>query len=255
MNPKVTLVGAGPGDPDLITLKAVKALSSADVVLYDALANHALLEHCSEKAELIYVGKRGHKRGISQDQINELIVEKAFEKGHVVRLKGGDPFVFGRGGEEINFATSQGLETEYIPGISSVNAIGMSGIPLTDRNFADGFWVITGHKKDRSLSHDVQLAAQSNATLVILMGMSKLTEISEILVNAGKGRIPAAIVQNASSVQEKKCTGMVFELEQMAKNNGLSNPAVIIIGDVVHALERGFGQAINEELFVEKRRA
>ncbi|WP_304234559.1 uroporphyrinogen-III C-methyltransferase [Jiulongibacter sediminis] len=255
MYPKLTLVGAGPGDPDLITLKAVKALASADVVLYDALANHELLEHCSEKAELIYVGKRGHKRGISQDQINELIVEKAIEKGHVVRLKGGDPFVFGRGGEEINFATERGIDAGYIPGISSVNSIGISGIPLTDRNSADGFWVITGHKKDRSLSRDVQLAAQSNATLVILMGMSKLEEISNILVNEGKGNIPAAIIQNVSSSKEKKGVGKASELLQMAEANDLSNPAVIIIGDVVHALKNGFGKTENKKLLAYERRA
>ncbi|MGR3809818.1 uroporphyrinogen-III C-methyltransferase [Jiulongibacter sp. NS-SX5] len=255
MNAKLTLVGAGPGDPDLITLKAVKALASADVVLYDHLANHALLEHCSEAAELIYVGKRGHKRGISQDQINELILEKALEKGHVVRLKGGDPFIFGRGGEEVNYAAKHNIPSSYIPGISSINAIGMSGIPLTDRNCSDGFWVITGHKKDKSLSTDIRNAARSNATLVILMGMSKLSEIAQEMISAGKGDTPAAIIQNASSENEIKVKGKAGELVMMAEENGLSNPAVIVIGEVVHALQANFDTEEKEKLHEILRRA
>lgn len=234
---KLILVGAGPGDPELITLKAVKALATADVVLYDHLANADLLSHCGEGCEKIYVGKQGHKRGISQDKINELIVQKANEKGTVLRLKGGDPFVFGRGVEEINYALSQGIDWEYIPGVSSVNAIGLAGIPLTDRNFSDGYWVITGHKKDGSLSRDVRQAAQSNATMVILMGMSKLAEIAEILLSAGKGDIPAAILQQVATKHQKACTGKASELFEMAEANGMKNPAVIVIGDVVRAID------------------
>lgn len=251
-SPKLTLVGAGPGDPELITLKAVKALKSADVVLYDHLASHDLLEYASG-AELVYVGKRGHKRGISQDQINQLIVEKAFEKGHVVRLKGGDPFVFGRGVEEINFVTERGIPASYIPGVSSVNSIGLSGIPLTDRNSADGYWVITGHKKDGSLSADIALASQSNSTLIILMGMSKLAEIEAIFSLQGKTDIPVGIIQHVSTKNEKMAVGKVGSLVSLAADNQLKNPAVIVIGEVVNALKNGFGEALKEQISIYQR--
>ncbi len=237
MKPILTLIGAGPGDPELITLKAVKALRRADVVLYDALANSVLLQHCSPNCEFIYVGKRGHTRSITQDSLNALIVEKAYEKGHVVRLKGGDPFIFGRGSEEINFARKRGVETTFIPGISSIQALGAVDIPLTSRGLSDGFWVITGHKADASLSQDLALAAQSTATVVILMGMSRLARISEIFEVEGKGDTPAAIVQNASTADQKIGVGVVKNLPQIARDNDLTNPALIVIGDVIHALE------------------
>ena len=252
-NPKLTLVGAGPGDPDLITLKAIKALKNADVVLYDHLASQELLYHCHIETEKIYVGKRGHKRGISQDQINELIVEKAFEKGHVVRLKGGDPFVFGRGVEEINFVTERGISASYIPGVSSVNSIGLCGIPLTDRNSADGYWVITGHKGDGSLSKDIRLAAGSNSTLVILMGMSKLVEIQQIFIELGKEEVPVAIIQQISTEKERIAVGQIGELVLLAASNELSNPAVIVIGEVVHALKNGFGQEVRNHFSMSQK--
>jgi len=248
LTPKLTLVGAGPGDPDLITLKAIKALEVADVVLYDNLASRELLDYCPEDTELIYVGKQGHKRGISQDHINVLIVEKAYEKGHVVRLKGGDPFVFGRGVEEINYATERGIKTAYIPGISSVNSIGLAGVPLTDRNHADGYWVITGHKADGSLSQDIRLAASSKSTLVILMGMSKVSEIASIFSEIGKSSIPAAIIQQVSTDGERMCVGTAGDLEVLADENSMSNPAVIVIGNVVHALQKGFGSDVKRQI-------
>lgn len=237
MKPKLTLIGAGPGDPELITLKAVNALRKADVVLYDALANSVFLDYCSPHCELIYVGKRGHTRSISQDSLNFLIVEKAYEKGHVVRLKGGDPFIFGRGNEEINFARERGIETAFVPGISSIQALGAADIPLTSRGFSDGFWVITGHKADGSLSKDLDLAAQSNATVIILMGMSRLSRIAEIFIKGGRGNTQAAIVQNASTIHQKVGTGKAKDLVEIAQANELSNPALIVIGDVVNALQ------------------
>lgn len=236
--PKLSLVGAGPGDPELITLKAINTLRSADVVLYDNLANPELLDYCHPMCEKIYVGKKGHCKSISQDGINFLIVEKAYQKGHVVRLKGGDPFIFGRGSEEINFAKVRGLQTAYVPGISSINAIGMHDIPLTDRKSADGFWVITAHKSDKSLSKDIQLAAQSNATIVILMGISKLEEIVAIFKSYGKGHVAAAIVQNASRKDAKQINGKVDNLVDLKSKEQISNPAVIVIGNVVNALQR-----------------
>lgn len=231
--PKLTLVGAGPGDPELITLKAINALRNADVVLYDALANDDLLDYCHPMCEKIYVGKRGHQKGITQDGINFLIAEKAFEKGHVVRLKGGDPFVFGRGMEEIEFAKQRGIESSYVPGISSIFSGGNHLIPLTDRRVSDGFWVITGHKSDKKFASDLDLAVQSNSTVVLLMAMSKLSYISEKYQAANRAEIPVCIIQNASTTKEKMAVGKVSELERMAEENKLSNPAIIIIGEVV----------------------
>lgn len=235
--PKLSLVGAGPGDPELITLKAVNTLRSADVVLYDHLANPELLDYCHPLCEKVFVGKKGHCKSISQDSINFLIVDKAYEKGHVVRLKGGDPFIFGRGSEEINFARKRGLTTCYVPGISSINAIGHNDIPLTERGISDGFWVITAHKSDGGLSKDIHLAAQSNATVVILMGMSKLKEIVSIFSQNGKGSTSAAIIQNASRPDVRKILGSVASLEELVKEHSLSNPAVIVIGEVVRAID------------------
>ncbi|WP_337041113.1 uroporphyrinogen-III C-methyltransferase [Emticicia sp. 17c] len=231
--PKLTVVGAGTGDPELITLKAINALRQADVVLYDALINEELLEYCHPACERIYVGKRGYEKSVSQDSINFLIVEKAFEKGHVVRLKGGDPFIFGRGNEEIAFAKERGIETSYVPGISSIASGGFYEIPLTARGVADGFWVITGTKSDKSLSHDIKLAAHSTATVVILMGMKKLAQIARIFEEEGFGETPVAIIQNASTTEQKIGIGEVKNLEQIATKEGLSNPAIILIGNVV----------------------
>ncbi|RFS13625.1 uroporphyrinogen-III C-methyltransferase [Emticicia sp. C21] len=231
--PKLTVVGAGMGDPELITLKAINALRQADVVLYDALIEEELLEYCHPECERIYVGKRGYQKSVSQDSINFLIAEKAFEKGHVVRLKGGDPFIFGRGNEEIAYAKERGIETAYIPGVSSIMSGGFYEIPLTARGVADGFWVITGTKSDQSLSKDVRLAAHSNATVVILMGMKKLARIAEIFREEGFGDTPSAIIQQASTAEQKIGIGQVKDLETIAENHSLSNPAIIMIGEVV----------------------
>ncbi|MCP9767018.1 uroporphyrinogen-III C-methyltransferase [Lacihabitans sp. LS3-19] len=232
--PQLTLVGAGPGDPELITLKAINALRNADVVLFDALANEELLEYCHPLCEKIYVGKRGHKKGITQDSINFLIAEKAYEKGHVVRLKGGDSFVFGRGMEEIEFATLRGIKCSYVPGISSVFSGGNFLIPLTDRRVSDGFWVITGHKSDKSFAKDLELAVKSNSTIILLMAMSKLEFIAKQYADANRAEIPVCIIQNASTAKEKMVIGKVGQLANMAFENNLSNPAIIIIGEVVN---------------------
>ncbi len=178
IEPQVTLVGAGPGDPDLLTIKGAKALAEANVVLYDALANEELLSYAPKKALKIFVGKRKGCHAYTQEEINQLIVDNALTYGNVVRLKGGDPFIFGRGSEEIEFVESFGIPTFVVPGISSSIAVPASqGISLTKRGVSESFWVITGTTSARKLSADVALAAQSTATVVILMGMSKLEEI------------------------------------------------------------------------------
>lgn len=243
--PRLTVVGAGPGDPELITLKAVKALQTAHVILYDALVDISLLDHCKPTAEKIYVGKRPGESH-SQDKINQLIVEKAYSLGHVVRLKGGDPFVFGRGQEEIEFAQQFGIITGYVPGISSsYAAAGSAEIPLTMRGINESFWVMTGTKSDGSLSNDLSLALQSSATIVILMGMHRLSEIAQICKDFGKGDISAAIVQNGTMSNQKIGIGFASELDKIAQKNELSNPAVIVIGEVVKKAKPELWEKIN----------
>jgi uroporphyrin-III C-methyltransferase len=231
---KLTVVGAGPGDAELITLKAVKALQSADVVLYDALVNPELLDYATN-AELIFVGKRKGCYAYQQKQINDLIVSRAQSHGHVVRLKGGDPFIFGRGAEEMETAAAQGIEVAMVPGISSSFAVpAYQNIPLTKRGSSESFWVITGTTKDHKISGDVALAAQSSATVVILMGMSKLAEICDLFRKSGKNDIAVAIIQNGTTIDEKIGVGTIDSIENIVAENKLANPAIIIIGDVVN---------------------
>lgn len=235
MNPRarLTLIGAGPGDPELITLKGLNALKNADVILYDALINTKLLDH-ARGAKLIFVGKRKGFHRYSQDEINRMIVEEAFENGHVVRLKGGDPFVFGRGSEEIDYAENFGLHTDVIPGISSCIAVPSSiGIPLTKRGVAESFWVITGCNSDKQLSLDLSLAAQSSATVVILMGMHKLSQITAVYKGLRKNGTAAAIIQNGTLDSEKSAIGRIDNIELLVKEKNLGAPAIIVIGDVV----------------------
>lgn len=232
--PKLIVVGAGPGDVDLITLKAIKAIESADVILYDALINEELLNYASKETELIFVGKRKGCYAFQQEQINELIVTKAKEKGHVVRLKGGDPFIFGRGAEEIDYVRQFGLETFVVPGISSSVAVpAYQGIPLTKRGASESFWVITGTTKKHQLSEDVALAAKSTATIVILMGMSKLDEIVRIFSEENKQDTAIAIIQNGTTDNENVGIGTISTIQGIVEERQLANPAIIIIGDVV----------------------
>lgn len=235
--PKLTVVGAGPGDADLITLKAVKALQNADVVLYDALVNPDLLSYASQ-AEQIFVGKRKGCYSYHQEQINELIVQRAQTKGHVVRLKGGDPFIFGRGAEEMEYAAQFGIETAMVPGISSSLAVpAYQNVPLTKRGSSESFWVITGTTKSHKISNDVALAAKSTATVVILMGMSKLPQIVDLFKAEGKHELPVAIIQNGTTPEEKIGIGTVNTIEAVVAEKGLSNPAIIVLGEVVRHRE------------------
>ncbi|WP_234987978.1 uroporphyrinogen-III C-methyltransferase [Tenacibaculum piscium] len=232
--PKLTVIGAGPGDVDLITLKAIKVLKTADVVLYDALVNDELLSYINPKAEVIFVGKRRGCYSYQQEQINELIVARAKSHGHVVRLKGGDPFIFGRGSEEMEYAAKFGLEVAVVPGISSSLAVPASqNIPLTKRGYSESFWVITGTTKEHKLSSDIALASKSNATVVILMGMGKLSEIVSLFKQENKQDLPVAIIQNGTTSEEKIGIGTVDTIEQIVLENQLENPAIIVLGEVV----------------------
>jgi len=233
-NPRLTLVGAGPGDPDLITVKGIKALADADVVLYDALANEELLQYAPSRATKIFVGKRAGMHSSQQQEINKLIVKYAFSHGHVVRLKGGDPFVFGRGFEEVEHARSHGIATTVIPGICSVLAVPASQqIPLTHRGISESFWVLTGTTKNHDISSDLELAARSSATMVILMGMHKLSEIMELIGNHRHKNTPVAIVQNGSLPDEKLGVGTVSTISEIIRGKGIGSPAVIIVGEIV----------------------
>ena len=232
--PKLTVVGGGIGDPDLLTIKALKAIRSADVILYDALINEKILAYACTGIPRIFVGKRkGYKR-FTQAEINQLIVGKAHRYGHVVRLKGGDPFVFGRGMEEVLFAKKNGLTTAYVPGISSsIAAAGLANIPVTHRAVSRGFWVISATTVDNKLTEDLTLAAQSSATVVILMGLGKLSQIVDIFYQNGKKELPIAIVQNASLPNEKKVFGTVETIERLVAEQQIGTPAVIVAGETV----------------------
>jgi uroporphyrin-III C-methyltransferase len=232
--PKISLVGAGPGDIELITLKGINALKTAHVVLYDALVNTELLNYAPKDSLKIYVGKRNNQHAYSQEQINTLLVDMAYSYGHVVRLKGGDSFVFGRGKEELDYADAFNIETDLIPGISSSIAVpALAGIPVTHRGVSESFWVITGTTKDNELSEDIFAAAKSNATVVILMGLSKLKEITAIFSNEGKSDTSIALIQDGSLPTQKIALGTISTIVDIAKENNIKAPAVIVIGDVV----------------------
>ena len=231
---KLSLVGAGPGDPELITLKAIRTIKKADVILYDSLANKDLLKYASTDAVKQFVGKRYGCHALSQKEINILIIEYAFTHGHVVRLKGGDPFVFGRAQEEIESARQAGIEVNIIPGISSAIAVpAMQMIPLTCRGINESFWVTSGTTRSGEISADIKLAAQSSATVIILMAMSKLEAIMDIFVTYGKQDTPVAIIQNGTTDKEKFISGYVKDIFFKAQFEGITNPAVIVVGEVV----------------------
>lgn len=234
---KLFIMGAGPGDPELLTIKAYNVLKSAEVILYDNLSNAKLLEIAPKGCKMIYVGKKPYKNCTPQQEINELIVEYAQSHRVVVRLKGGDPFIFGRGFEELLFAEAHGVKVQYIPGISSMQGSGFIDVPLTHRGISESVWIITGTKKDGSLSKDLACAMKTTATVVIYMGMKKLTEISSAYKLAGLGTIPAAIIQHATLPQQRQGICEVQDIQQMALKEGLAHPAIIIIGDVVRARE------------------
>jgi len=233
-NTKVSLVGAGPGDLELITVKGLKAIQNADVILYDALSNEELLKEAPKKAVKIFVGKRAGKHSLKQEEINLLIVQSAFRYGHVVRLKGGDPFVFGRGHEELLYVQSFNITVELIPGISSVTSLPMlQEVPLTRRGVSESFWVLTGTTKSQQLSKDIHLAMQSSATLVILMAIKKLKFIQSMFIEGGKSEIPVMIIQNGSKDNEKIALGTMNDIVEIANGKNIGTPGIIIIGEAV----------------------
>jgi len=232
--PRITLVGAGPGDAELITIKGIKALKTADVVLYDALVNEELLEFAPEHATKVYVGKRSGDHSHSQESINKLMIDYALNYGHVVRLKGGDPFVFGRGYEELDHAASYSVPAEAIPGISSsIGVPGLQQIPVTHRGLSESFWVVTGTTMDGQVSADLYDAAKTKATVVVLMGLRKLAELVKIYQAEGKNRLPVAVIQSGSMENEKVAVGVVDTIVELVEEKKIKSPALIVIGEVV----------------------
>jgi uroporphyrin-III C-methyltransferase len=234
-NPFLSLIGAGPGDPDLITLKAIKTIGKAKVILYDALVNESLLEYAAPDAIIRFVGKRYNCHSISQQGINDLIVDMAYSYGHVARLKGGDPFVFARAAEEIAAAHEAGIGVEVISGVSSALSVPASAfIPVTCRGIAESCWITTGTNQAGELSGDLELAARSSATVVILMAMSKLEEIMDIFASHGKRDTPVAIIQEGTTSRQRVITGTVKDILYRAEAAAITNPAVIVVGEVVN---------------------
>ena len=232
--PSLLLVGAGPGDPDLITMKGLRAIRTANVILYDALVSPELIKEASKSCKLVYVGKRRAHKEFSQTEINQLLVFYAERYGKVVRLKGGDPFVFGRGHEEMEYAIKQGVAVEVIPGISSSYAApSCAGIPLTTRGVNESFWVVTGTISSGKISEDLHKAAETSATIIVLMGLSHLAEIAN-LISARRGKNePMAVIQQATLPTQKVVVGTALTIYQNAVSENIISPAVIVIGKVV----------------------
>lgn len=250
LHPKISLVGAGPGDADLISLKGLKTLSTANVVLYDALVNEDLLDFAPADAVRIFVGKRASHHSYSQQEINKLLVSYARSHGHVVRLKGGDPFVFGRGGEELEYAAAHDIPTTVVPGISSSIALaGLQGIPLTHRGVSESFWVITGATTTGVISADIYAAAKTAATVVVLMGLNKLAEIAQVYQQEGRGLLPVAVIQNGSLPDERIALGTIDTIVDQAAEQHIGAPAVIVIGEVV-AKHELFGKRVHKAIAV-----
>ncbi len=234
MSGKVWLVGAGPGDPGLMTVMGMQCLRQADAVVYDRLVNPVLLKETAPHCVLIDVGKRADHHQIPQEQINAILIEQAGLGRKVVRLKGGDPFVFGRGGEEAEALARAGIACDVVPGITSaIGGLARAGIPVTHRDFASSFHVITGHLRDGKDPHNWRLLAQLEGTLVILMGMSRLADICRQLMDHGRAAdTPAAVVMNASHPEQRMVLATLATLPEQSRLAGLGAPSLIVIGEV-----------------------
>ncbi|MFZ3058681.1 MAG: uroporphyrinogen-III C-methyltransferase [Candidatus Methanoperedens sp.] len=237
MTGKVYLVGSGPGDPELLTIKAKRLIESAEVILYDQLPGEAILNMLPESAEKIDVGKYAGNHKLSQWQINELLVKRAKEGKIVVRLKGGDPYLFGRGGEEAQTLAQEGIEVEIVPGITSAIAVpAYAGIPVTHRDYASMVTFITGHedpeKEDTAL--DWELLARFEGTLVILMGVSLLERNVKELVKHGKSvDTPVAVIERGTRPDQRVTIGTLADIVGLCKQRKVKAPAITVIGDVV----------------------
>jgi uroporphyrin-III C-methyltransferase len=240
--PRVTLVGAGPGDPELLTLKAVKAITNATVLLVDDLVSDAIVTYASPSARIIYVGKRGGCKSTPQTFIEKLMLQEALSGENVVRLKGGDPFIFGRGGEEVEHLQQQGVNVTVINGITAgLAGVTSLGVPLTHRAHAHGVLFITGHAKQgatdavdwAALSHT---AAQAKLTLVIYMGMSGAAQLQASLLHGLSAHTPVAVIQRVSLHTQRHVVCALSELHNTVVRDQIASPSVIVVGDVLQGL-------------------
>lgn len=238
----VYLVGAGPGDPGLITVKGLEAIKKADVIVYDRLASPQLLKYTREDAEQIYVGKLPDRHTLQQEEINELLVEKAKEGKVVTRLKGGDPYIFGRGGEEAERCVEEGIPFEVVPGITSAIAVpAYAGIPVTHRDFNSSFSIITGHERPEKTESSIRWdrLATATETLIFLMGVSNLPFIVEQLTQHGRDAdTPVALVRWGTRVEQEALVGTLADIVQKVEENRFRSPAIIIVGEVVKLREK-----------------
>lgn len=239
MTGKVWLVGAGPGDPGLMTVKGLNCLRDAQAVVFDRLVNPLLLKEAPAGCEFHDVGKEANCHPIPQPQINQILIDCARRGLRVVRLKGGDPFVFGRGSEEAQALREQGLAVEVIPGITSaIGGLAAAGIPVTHRHCASSFHVVTGHLQDGKAPQDWDALARLSGTLVILMGMAQIHAICSALVKAGKSPdTPSAVVMRASTPEQQVLTAPLSQLAAHSEAAGFHAPALIVIGEVVSLRE------------------
>ncbi len=239
----VYLVGAGPGDPELITKKAERIIKEADVILYDRLVDRQISSIFPKSAELVDVGKESDYHKVPQRKINELMIDNAKKGKIVVRLKGGDPYVFGRGGEEAQELSARGVKVEVIPGISSAVAVpAYAGIPVTHRDYASSLTIITGHESgSNTIQWDV--LASLNGTLVILMGVSNFRRNIETLVKFGRPlETPVAIIEKGTTPQQKVIIGTLESIVKKAEKEGIKAPAVVVVGDVVNVRAKANAQ-------------
>lgn len=239
---KVYLVGAGPGDPKLITVYGLECIQKADVIVYDRLISKELLEHAKKDAELIYCGKLPGKHELIQEQIHETLVEKALEDKVVVRLKGGDPFVFGRGAEEAEVLKNQGIPYEVIPGITSgIAAPAYAGIPVTHRDYASSFAIVTGHGRADKQTDTINWAAlaQGIDTIAFYMGIKNLPYICQKLLEHGKNsKTLVSVIQWGTTASQVTITGNLDTIVEEVKKNNITHPAIVLVGQVVEMRDK-----------------
>ena len=237
---KVYIAGAGCGNEGLITVKLKSVMEKAECIIYDRLVNESILQYMKPDAELIYMGKENVEGGELQKKINEIIVEKSREGLTVLRLKGGDPFVFGRGGEEIEALIAENIDFEVIPGISSAIAVpAYAGIPVTHRGINTSFHVFTGHMKKDGIEHDYETVAKLEGTLVFLMGLGNLEKITENLIKHGKmPKTPVAVIKNGTTAKQETYIGTLGTIAGIVRENNVKAPVIIIIGEVVNLREK-----------------